>query len=80
MWIVLKIEVKNNYDGKLEYCQHDIIKATDSLDEAKEILNKEVDQTLENGYFDKEIFRGETVAQLTNGGTAYLRYTIEEVR
>lgn len=78
MWVVLKIEVKNNYNGKLEYVQDDIIGVTNSLDEAKEILNNDVNQTLANGYFDKEICRGETMVQLTNGGTSYLKYKIHK--
>ena len=79
MWVVLKIEVKNNYNGKLEYVQDDILGTTDSLDEAKAILNNDVNKTLENGYFDKEIYRGETSVQLTNGGTAYLKYKIHKI-
>lgn len=79
MWVVLKIEIKNNYSGNLEYVQDDILGATDSLDEAKAILNSDVNKTLENGYFDKELYRGETSAQLTNGGTAYLKYKIHKV-
>ena len=78
MWVVLKIEVKNNYSGKLEYVQDNIIGVADSLDEAKEILKKDVDETLERGYFDKVISRGETMAQLTNGGTAYLKYNMHK--
>lgn len=79
MWIVLKIDIKNYYSGKLEYVQDDIIGATDSLDEAKAILNDDVNKTLEHGYFDKEIYRGETMVQLTNGGTAYLKYKIHKL-
>ena len=79
MWIVLKIEIKNNYSGNLEYVQDDVIGVTDSLDEAKTILNNDVTKTLENGYFDKEIYHGETMVQLTNGGTAYLKYKIHKV-
>ena len=79
MWVVLKIEIKNNYSGNLEYVQDDILGATDSLDEAKVILNNDVNKTLENGYFDKEIYRGETSVQLTNGGTAYLKYKIHKI-
>lgn len=79
MWIVLKIEINNYYSGKLEYVQEDIIGATDSLDEAKEILKTDVTKTLKNGYFDKEIYNGETMVQLTNGGTAYLKYKIHKV-
>ena len=78
MWVVLKIEVKNNYSGNLEYIQDDILGVTDSLEEAKEILKTDVDKTLERGYFDKEICRGETMVQLTNGGTAYLKYKIHK--
>ena len=79
MWVVLKIEVKNNYSGNLEYVQDDILGATDSLEEAKAILNDDVTKTLERDYFDKEIYRGETSVQLTNGGTAYLKYKIHKV-
>ena len=78
MWIVLKIEIKNYYDGKLEYVQDDILGITDSLDEAKAILKEDVDKTLKYGYFDKEIYHGETMVQLTNGGTAYLKYKIHK--
>lgn len=79
MWIVLKIEIKNNYSGSLEYVQDDVIGVTDSLDEAKTILNDDVTKTLENGYFDKEIYHGDTMVQLTNGGTAYLKYKIHKI-
>jgi hypothetical protein len=79
MWVVLKIEVKNNYSGNLEYVQENIIDVVDSLDEAKEVLKKDIDETIERGYFDKIIFRGETMAQLTNGGTAYLKYNIHKI-
>ena len=79
MWVVLKIEVKNNYNGKLEYVQDDVLGVAASLDEAKVILNNDVNKTLENGYFDKEIYRGETSVQLTNGGTAYLKYKIHKI-
>jgi len=78
MWVVLKIETKINYNGKLEYVQDNIIGIADSVDEAKEILKKDVDETLERGYFDKVISRGETMAQLTNGGTAYLKYNMHK--
>lgn len=78
MWVVLKIEVKNNYSGNLEYVQDDVLGVTESLEEAKEILKTDVDKTLERGYFDKEIYRGETAVQLTNGGTAYLKFKIHQ--
>lgn len=79
MWIVLKIEIKNNYSGSLEYVQDDVIGVTDSLDEAKTILNDDVTKTLENGYFNKEIYHCDTMVQLTNGGTAYLKYKIHKI-
>ena len=79
MWIVLKTEIKNSYSGSLEYVQDDVIGVADSLDEAKEILKTNVARTLDIGYFNKEIFIGETIVQLTNGGTAYLRYRIHKV-
>lgn len=79
MWIVLKIEIKNYCSGKLEYIQDEVIGSTDSLDEAKAILNDDVTKTLAHGYFDKEIYHGETMAQFTNGGTAYLKYKIHKI-
>ena len=79
MWIVLKTEIKNSYSGSLEYVQDDVIGVADSLDEAKEILKTNVARTLDIGYFNKEIFFFFSIVQLTNGGTAYLRYRIHKV-
>lgn len=79
MWIVLKIEVKNYYNGDLEYIYDDVIGVTDSFGEAKAILDADVTKTLEYGYFDKVTYLCDTMVQLTNGGTAYLKYKIHKV-
>ena len=79
MYIVLKIEVKNNYNGNVEYLQEDAICKTESIDEAKAIVKDETAKTITNGYFDKIIYQGDNMVQLTNGGTAYLKYKIHKI-
>jgi len=79
MYIVLKIEVKNNFVGSLEYLQEDVICKTESLNEAEAVVKDETAKTIANGYFDKIIYQGDSVVQLTNGGTAYLKYKIHKI-
>lgn len=79
MYIILKIEVKNNYDGKLEYIQEDIVGTSNSVKGASEIMNTLADAKIANGYFNKVTSRSETYVNLTNGGTAYLKYVIHKI-
>ncbi len=79
MFIVLKIEVKINYNSTLQYIQDNIIGKTPTLKEANTIMNADIDERTNEGYFDKILCRRDNYAMVTNGGTAYLKYQILEV-
>ena len=54
MWIVLKIEIKNYYDGKIEYIQDDILGVTDSnINLLGQVEDKELVEAM-NLNFDKK--------------------------
>ena len=78
MYVLMKIEIKNNYDGSLEYMQDDVIGTYEKVDDAIEVMNANADKTIANGYFDKVIFRSTKRVKLHNGGTAYMIYVIHE--
>ena len=80
MYVLMKIEIKNNYDGSLEYMQDDVVGTYEKVDDAIEVMNADADKTIACGYFDKVIFRSNKRVQLHNGGTAYMIYAIHECR
>jgi len=76
MFIVLEIEVKINYQGKLEYLQNNIIGKAYSFEEANRMMDNAVIYRVNAGYFDKILCQRDGYATLTNGGTAYLKYEV----
>ena len=78
MYVLMKIEIKNNYDGSLEYVQDDVVGTYEKVDDAIEVMNADADKTIACGYFDKVIFRSTKRVKLHNGGTAYMIYAIHE--
>ena len=79
MFVVLKVEVKNNLNGELDYIDEEVVGTASTIEGASATMDTLADFTIAKGYFDKVISRGETYVNLTNGGTAYLKYCVRMV-
>ena len=79
MFIVLETEIKNDYKGKLEYAQTEIIGSCNTIEQAIDAMKARANQTISNGYYDEIIFKTNKCITIHNGGTAYKQYSIDEI-
>ena len=80
MYILLEVEVKNSIrNSELEYVNEDILDKYNTLEEAKEGLDNEIERTVKRGFFNLMSRVSDYRALLHNGGSYYKLLSIMKV-
>ena len=66
MYVLMKIEIKNNYDGSLEYMQDEVIGTYEKVDDAIEVMNANADKHTDDEITDLMINLMNTLVRYKN--------------